>query len=138
MAESENTRQRAKAQVEQTAQFAIQKFAKDLLDTADVLQLALDSVNQDDLKDQVNPPLKNLHVGVSMTRNELMKTFKKHGIESFNPIDQKFDPNLHQALFQNVIPDKEPGTIFHVQKIGFSLNGRVIRAAQVGVVKSKE
>jgi molecular chaperone GrpE len=138
VAEAENTRQRTKVQIENASQFAIQKFAKDLLDTADVLQLALDSVNHDDLKDDINPPLKNLYTGISMTRNQLLKTFNRHGIEAFDPIDQKFDPNLHQALFQNAIPDKEPGTVFNVQKIGFTLNGRVIRAAQVGVVKAQE
>ena len=103
-----------------------------------MLQLALNSVAQDQLKEEVNPHLKSLFTGVSMTRDELLKTFKRHGIETFNPIGEKFDPNFHQALFQTSIPDKEPGIIFDVQKTGFTLHGRVIRAAQVGVVKASD
>ncbi|KAJ3328253.1 Mitochondrial matrix cochaperone [Blyttiomyces sp. JEL0837] len=133
LADMENVRQRTKKEVENTASFAITKFAKDLLETADVLELALKSVPTAE-RDGSNQHLKDLFAGVSMTRDNLLKTFKRFGIEPYNPVGEKFDPNLHQALFQAPIPGKEPGTVFDCTKIGFMIGGRVLRPAQVGVV----
>ncbi|CAO3628598.1 unnamed protein product [Cunninghamella echinulata] len=65
-------------------------------------------------------------MGISMMESELMKTLRRHGIEPFDPMNEKFDPNQHQALFQASLTDKEPGSIFSVQK-----------PAQVGVVSDK-
>jgi molecular chaperone GrpE len=59
---------------------------------------------------------------------------KRHGVDRHDPQGETFDPNLHQALFQAPMPDKEPGTIFSVQKLGYTIKGRVLRPAQVGVV----
>jgi molecular chaperone GrpE len=70
-----------------------------------------------------------------MTRTELLKTLKKYGVESFDALGQKFDPNLHTALFQAPITGKEPGTVFDVQKAGYMIKDRVLRSAHVGVVK---
>lgn len=82
--------------------------------------------------------LKDLYEGVSMTRTMLMKTFSKYGLQQVSPEGEKFDPNLHEAVFQ--IPREgakyESGHVGHVAKIGYSLHGRPIRPAQVGVVKS--
>jgi molecular chaperone GrpE len=73
-----------------------------------------------------------------MTETILMQTLKKHGLERFDPAEaaEKFDPNVHEAVFQTPQPDKEDGTVFHTQQKGFMLNGRVLRAAKVGVVKN--
>jgi molecular chaperone GrpE len=73
-----------------------------------------------------------------MTESILMSTLKKHGLERFDPAaeNEKFDPNSHEAVFQAPQPDKEDGTVFHTQQKGFLLNGRVLRAAKVGVVKN--
>lgn len=78
--------------------------------------------------------LTHLYTGVSMTENVLQKTLKRYDIEVDNPIDQEFDPNKHEAVFQTPIPDKQPGTIFTVQKVGYILKNRILRPAQVGVV----
>lgn len=79
-----------------------------------------------------------MHDGLKMTDNILMNTLKKHGLERFDPsvAGEKFDPNIHEAVFQTPQPDKEDGACFHTQQKGFLLNGRVLRAAKVGVVKN--
>jgi molecular chaperone GrpE len=68
----------------------------------------------------------------------LMTTVEKHGLTRFDPAieSEKFDPNKHEAVFQAPQPDKEDGIVFHTQQKGYSLNGRVLRAAQVGVVRN--
>ncbi|KAJ3111016.1 GrpE protein 1, mitochondrial [Phlyctochytrium bullatum] len=131
-------RTRTKREVESTAQYAIQKFAKDLLETSDVLGLALKAVPETELSNPSNVHLKNLTEGVALTKANLMKTFERHGIVEINPVGEKFDPNVHQAVYQAPIPGKEPGTIAEVTKTGFNLHGRVLRPAQVGVVMGNE
>ncbi|KAI8353392.1 GrpE nucleotide exchange factor, partial [Mortierella sp. GBAus27b] len=136
LADMENLRQRTAKEVTNTKDYAIQKFAKDLLDTADILTLAIKNIPADEISESSsNTHLKSLHTGVSMTRDELLKTFKRYGVEPYDPINEKFDPNLHQANFQVPMPGKEPGTVFDVQKIGYMIKGRVLRPAQVGVVQ---
>lgn len=88
--------------------------------------------------EKVVDQLTNLYTGVSMTESELMKALNRHGVERLNPEGDAFDPNQHQALFQAPMPGKEPGIIFAVQKMGYSLKGRVIRPAQVGVVAESQ
>ncbi|KAG0225481.1 Mitochondrial matrix cochaperone [Actinomortierella wolfii] len=139
LADMENLRARTAKEVNNTKDYAIQKFAKDLLETADILSLALKNVPAEEISESsTNTHLKNLHTGLSMTRDELLKTFKRYGVEPYDPINEKFDPNLHQANFQVPIPGKEPGTVFDVQKIGYMIKGRVLRPAQVGVVQSTD
>lgn len=69
-----------------------------------------------------------------MTKVELLKAFKRHGVEPMEAMGQKFDPNLHEALYQAPMEGKEAGTIFDVQQTGYTLKDRTLRAAQVGVV----
>ncbi|KAG0231577.1 Mitochondrial matrix cochaperone [Mortierella sp. GBA43] len=139
LADMENLRQRTAKEVTNTKDYAIQKFAKDLLDTADILTLAIKNIPADEISESSsNTHLKSLHTGVSMTRDELLKTFKRYGVEPYDPINEKFDPNLHQANFQVPMPGKEPGTVFDVQKIGYMIKGRVLRPAQVGVVQGTD
>ncbi|GMS89832.1 hypothetical protein PENTCL1PPCAC_12007 [Pristionchus entomophagus] len=136
LAETENVRRRGMKQVEDTKVFAVQGFCKDLLEVADILDLAVDSVKEDQLK-TASPEMKTLFDGVKMTKTVLMKTFAKHGLRPSNPIGEAFDPNLHEAVFQ--VPKEqskhEVGHIEHVMKIGYILKERPVRAAQVGVVK---
>ncbi|KAI8992397.1 co-chaperone GrpE [Pilobolus umbonatus] len=147
LADQENLRERTRRDIESTKEFAIQKFAKDLLDTVDILNMALkavpaelrekgEQIESELVKDaaKVLEQLSSLYTGVSMTEVELVKTLKRHGVERHNPEGEPFDPNLHQALYQAPIPGKEAGTIFDVQKLGYTLKGRVLRPAQVGVV----
>ncbi|CEF64556.2 GrpE protein homolog 2, mitochondrial [Strongyloides ratti] len=136
VAETENVRKRGIRLVDDAKVFAIQGFCKDLLEVADILNLAIDAVPKEEIKN--DKKLKDLYDGVVMTKEVLLKTFNKHGLVPVNPEGQKFDPNLHEAVFQ--VP-KEQATvpaehIAHVAKIGYYLHGRPIRPAQVGVVKS--
>ncbi|ORX88900.1 GrpE-domain-containing protein [Basidiobolus meristosporus CBS 931.73] len=136
LAEMENVRNRTRKEIEQASQFAITKFAKDLLNTVDILNMALKAVPEQARGE--NDHLKNLYTGVSMTEAELVKALNRHGVVQDNPAGQKFDPNVHQALYQVPMPDKEPGTIISVEKVGYLLRGRVLRAAQVGVVQDRD
>ncbi|KAJ3080527.1 Mitochondrial matrix cochaperone, partial [Physocladia obscura] len=135
LADMENIRQRTKKEVENAAAYGITKFAKDLLDTADVLEIALKSVPAKIRSSESNKPLKDFYDGVSMTHDNLLKSFKRFGIEPFTEtLGAKFDHNLHQAVFQAPVPNKEPGSIIEVIKPGYMIQGRVLRSAQVGVV----
>jgi molecular chaperone GrpE len=125
----------------QTARdFAIQKFAKDLVESIDNLDRALGMVPEEKLKSEGEhvKDLVALYDGLQMTESILMSTLKKHGLERFDPsVDcEKFNPNEHEATFMTPQPDKEDNTVFHTQQKGFKLNGRVLRAAKVGVVKN--
>jgi molecular chaperone GrpE len=72
-----------------------------------------------------------------MTLSNLLSTFRRFTIEPFDSEGAQFDPNLHQAMFQAPVPDKEPGTVFTVQKQGYMIGNRCLRPAQVGVVQEK-
>ncbi|KAK1987886.1 GrpE protein [Colletotrichum cereale] len=140
IADFRNLQDRTQREVKQARDFALQKFSKDLIDSIDNLDRALSMVPQE----KINAPektgdlqdLANLYEGLKMTDDILMSTLKKHGIERFDPEGEKFNPNEHDATFMAPQPDKEDNTVFHVQQKGFKLNGRVMRAAKVGVVKN--
>lgn len=132
----ENLRQRTKKEVQQSKDYAVQKFAKDLLDTVDILSLALKSVDEKARKAADNALLESLFQGVDMTRSELVRTLKRHGVEQIEALDKPFDANFHHAMFETPMPTKKPGTVFVVEKEGYTLKGRVLRPAQVGVVRS--
>lgn len=102
LADSENLRVRLMKQIEDAKLFGIQGFCKDLLDVADILGKATESVPKAEITER-NPHLKSLYEGLIMTESQLHKVFKKHGLVSLNPLDEKFDPNQHEALFQQVI-----------------------------------
>lgn len=101
LADSENLRKRLTKQIEDAKIFGIQHFCKDLLEVADILGHATDAVPKDQLTDR-NQHLKNLYEGLTMTKGSLMQVFKRHGLEQVNPMNEKFNPNLHEALFQKV------------------------------------
>ncbi|KAL0103117.1 hypothetical protein PUN28_017447 [Cardiocondyla obscurior] len=134
LAEGENIRVRLTKQINDAKLFGIQGFCKDLLDVADILGKATESVPKNELTEQ-NPHLKNLYEGLVMTEAQLHKVFKKHGLVSLNPVNEKFDPNEHEALFQQEVKGKEPGTIVVVSKVGYKLHERIVRPALVGVAK---
>lgn len=82
--------------------FGIQGFCKDLLDVADVLNKATETVPKEEISDK-NPHLKSLYEGLVMTEAQLQSVFKRHGLETVNPLNEKFNPNYHEALFQQVV-----------------------------------
>ncbi|KAH6610173.1 molecular chaperone [Trichoderma cornu-damae] len=140
VADFRNLQDRTAREVKSARDFAIQKFAKDLVDSVDNLDRALSTVPADKLKVEEKSEelqdLANLYEGLKMTESILIQTLAKHGLERLEPEGTKFNPNEHEATFMAPQPDKEDNTVFFVQQKGFKLNGRVLRAAKVGVVKN--
>ncbi|CAI7664181.1 hypothetical protein N7455_010010 [Penicillium solitum] len=145
VAESRNLVERNKRDMDAARKFAIQGFAKDLLDSIDNFDRALLAVPAEKLaaaKTEENKDLLDLVAGLNMTQSILLNTLQKHGLERFDPAEkvdgkaQKFDANLHEATFMAPAAGLEDGDVMHVQSKGFRLNGRVLRAAKVGVVKN--
>jgi len=135
-AEQENTRKIAQRDVSKAKNFAVQSFAKSLLDTSDNLSRALEAVPEEFRADKENyAVLANLYEGIVMTDQGLTKAFEKNGLKSFGVPGEVFDPNRHEALYEYPDPSGTPGTVGQVMKSGFSLNDRVVRPAEVGVVK---
>lgn len=136
VADFRNLQEVTKKDVQKAKDFALQKFAKDLLESVDNFGHALSAFNDEDVKK--SKEISDLYTGVRMTRDVFLSTLKKHGIEKLDPIGEVFDPNKHEATFELPQPDKEAGTVFHVQQLGYTLNNRVIRPAKVGIVKSDD
>ncbi|KXT04003.1 hypothetical protein AC578_9265 [Pseudocercospora eumusae] len=137
VAEYRNLQEQTKREVQAAKDFALQRFAKDLLESIDNLDRALENVPKEKLT-EANQDLVNLHNGLKMTNEILLKTLKRHGMEVFDPSveGEVFNPNQHEATFQTPQPDKKDGTVFYTQQKGVLYNGRVLRAAKVGVVKN--
>ncbi|KAK3990847.1 GrpE-domain-containing protein [Cladorrhinum sp. PSN332] len=142
VADFRNLQDRSAREMKAARDFAIQKFAKDLVDSVDNFERALAMVPEEKLKvpQEENEHLKDLvslHEGLQMTEKILLQTLKNHGLERFDPYGLPFNPNEHEASFVTPQADKEHNTVFHVQQKGFKLNGRILRPAKVGVVKNK-
>lgn len=135
LAENQNLRRRLQKEVEDAHQYAIAKFAQALLSVADNFERAL-SLIPDELSD--NEHFKNFIVGIELTEKELAKVFEGHSVQKHMPLNEKFDHNLHQALFDIPNNDVEPGTVLQVVQSGYSLKDRLLRPAMVGVAKKQE
>lgn len=134
MAETENTRRRAQREREDTSRYAIASFAKELLAVADNLRRALDAVPVEAReKDEV---MKNLAVGVEATERQLVAAFDRHGVKKLEPLGEAFDPNFHQVMFEIENTDKPAGTIVQILQDGYTIHGRLLREALVGVAKA--
>ena len=139
-AELQNVQRRTAEEKKTMGDHAISRLAKDLTESVDVLDLALRSVpealrtnkNEDN---EASRALVELYDGVSLTRKSILDMLRTHGIEAFDPLGEKFDPLLHEALYQAPVPGKEPGSVLDCSKIGYMIKGRLLRAAQVGVVQ---
>ncbi|CAH8855066.1 unnamed protein product [Trichobilharzia szidati] len=135
LAESENMRKRLTKQIDDAKLFGIQNFCKDLLEVADILTTATESSPQDQLEEGVNPSFANLYNGLKMTEMQLFKVFARHSLVRISPkVGENFDPNLHEAVFQAPVEaGKEKNTVAVVTKVGYTLHGRTLRPAFVGV-----
>ncbi|XP_011097833.1 uncharacterized protein LOC105176660 isoform X1 [Sesamum indicum] len=139
-AEMENVKERTRRESENAKKFAIQNFAKSLLDVADNLGRASSAAKEsfskiDASKDTTGAvqQLKTLLEGVEMTEKQLIEVFRKFGLEKYNPVDEEFDPNRHNAVFQVPDASKPADRVAVVLKAGYMLHDRVIRPAEVGV-----
>jgi molecular chaperone GrpE len=131
LAEAENTRRRSERELADMSKYAVTGFARELVGVLENLQRALDSIPGDVKATQ--PAVANLSIGVEMTLNELLAVFAKQGIQRIDPLGQKFDHNMHQAVAQIDTPDAEAGTVVQVLQAGYVIHDRLLRPAMVGV-----
>ncbi len=133
VAELENYRRRAEREREDVAKYAISNFARDMLAVADSLGLALASISAEVRSEDKN--LDNLAAGVELTERGLMAAFERHGITKVDPMGERFNHDLHQAMFEIEDKEKPAGTIVEVMQAGYVLKDRLLRPAMVGVTK---
>jgi len=131
-AETENIRRRSVRDREDAHKFAISRFAQDLCEIADNLGRAIAAVPADQAKEGV---VATVIEGVEMTERTLLSVFERHGMTMIDPVGEKFDPNLHEAMTEIEDPSTAPGTIVQVFQTGFLLNDRLIRPARVIVAR---
>ncbi|EAQ84012.1 hypothetical protein CHGG_10416 [Chaetomium globosum CBS 148.51] len=116
VADFRNLQDRTQRDMKAARDFAIQKFAKDLVESVDNFDRALTMVPQEKLKPENKTEhtqdLVNLYDGLKMTENILLSTLKKHGLERFDPNGEVFNPNEHEATFMTPMQDKEHNTVF--------------------------
>ena len=134
LAEMENLRKRTEREVADSRLYGISSFARDVLGVADNMRRALEAVAPE-LRASAQSGAKALVDGVELTERELLKTLEKNGIRQFTPQGEKFDPNLHQAMFE--VPDATvpAGSVVQVVQPGYMIGERVLRPALVGVSK---
>ena len=131
LAEIENVRRRAERDISDARQYAISKFAGDILGVADNLERALASVNAEE-RQTANA----LIDGIELTRQHLLATLEKHGVKRIDPKGERFDPNYHEALYEVSDPAQPAGMVSSVVEPGYTLGNRSLRSAKVGITKN--
>ncbi|HTS40015.1 MAG TPA: nucleotide exchange factor GrpE [Xanthobacteraceae bacterium] len=134
LAEMENLRKRTEREVADSRAYAITAFARDILNVADNMHRALGALDVE-LRKQADSSLKALLDGVELTERELLNVLDKHGVKKLEPLGQKFDPNLHQAMYEVPDPSVPAGTIVQVVQAGYTIGDRVLRPALVAIAK---
>ena len=133
MAETENLRRRAARDTDEARKYAITGFARELLEVSDNLARALESV-PDEARD--NEQVKPLVEGIELTQRTLAACFERQKIVKVAPEPgDKFDHNLHQAMFETETDELEPGSVVQVMQAGYQIADRLLRPAMVGVAK---
>jgi molecular chaperone GrpE len=134
LAEMENLRKRTAREVTDARLYGVTSFARDMLAVADNMRRALDAVSPA-LRASAEAGVKSLIDGVELTERELLKALEKSGVRQFTPKGEKFDPNVHQAMYE--VPDVSvpAGSIVEVVQPGYMIGERVLRPAMVGVSK---
>ena len=134
LAEMENLRKRTEREVTDSRLYGIAAFARDVLAVADNMRRALEAVSPE-LRGSAEPGVKALVAGVELTERELLKALEKNGVRQFTPRGEKFDPNLHQAMFEVPDPSVPAGSVVEVVQPGYMIGERMLRPALVGVSK---
>lgn len=134
LAEMENLRRRTEREVADARTYAVTNFARDMLNVADNVRRALESVPAE-ARAGAEGALKGLLEGIELTERDLAKTLERHGVKAVEPEGQRFDPNRHQAMFEVPNPEVPAGTVVQVVQSGYVIGDRVLRPALVGVAK---
>ncbi len=132
-AEMDNLRKRTERETQDARKYALTKFAGDMLVVGDNLRRALEAVPAE--KKETDEALKALVEGVEMTGREMDRLLEKHGITRIKAVGERFDPHLHQAMFEVPDPNVPAGTVAQVMQEGYQIGDRILRAALVGVAK---
>lgn len=132
LADAENTRRRSVKDREDIAKYAVSGFAKDLLDFSDNFHRALAAIPKELHDDE---RINGIITGLEAMDAQLLKTFEKNGIRKIEPLDEPFNPNFHEVMFEAPTPGKPAGIVIQVIEAGFILNDRLLRAAKVGISK---
>jgi molecular chaperone GrpE len=132
-AEVENIRKRAEREREETAKYAISKLAREVVGVGDNFQRAIEAVPVGAA--DLDPALKSFLEGVTMTERELLNVLERHGIKRIHPINEPFNPHLHQAVMEIQRTDVPAGTAVQVFQAGYTIGDRVLRPAMVAVSK---
>jgi molecular chaperone GrpE len=136
LAEMENLRRRTEREVADSRIYGVASFARDILTIADNMARALQTLRAE-LKEKADAGVKVLLDGVELTERELLKVLEKHGVRKFEPEPrEKFDPNLHQAMYEVQDPSLPSGTVAQVVQAGYMIGDRMLRPALVAVAKS--
>ncbi len=131
-AEAENIRRRAARDVENAHKFALEKFASDLLPVIDSLEKAVESAKDGEAAADAQA----IGEGVALSLKLFIDVLEKAGISQVHPLGEPFDPQLHEAMAMVENPDAEPNSVLDVMQAGYTLNGRLVRAAMVVVSKA--
>lgn len=134
LAEMENLRRRTSKEVADARSYGIASFARDVLDIADNLQRALDALPAE-ARAAADPGLKALIEGVELTERSLLAALERHGIKKVESLGAQLNPHLHQAMMEVDDPSHAAGTIILEMQAGYTLHGRLLREAMVGVAK---
>jgi molecular chaperone GrpE len=134
LADMENLRRRTERDIADARQYGIAGFARDVLQVADNMHRALDHIGNE-VRNSDDPKVRSLVEGVDLIERELMNVLEKHGVKMFSPLGEKFDPNLHQAMFETPATDYPNGMVSQVIQSGYMINERILRPAMVAVAK---
>lgn len=135
LAEAENTRKRALKDREDAIKFAASGFARDLLDFSDNFRRALEAIPED-IKATDDVRLQNVFTGLEAMERDLLSVFEKNKITKIIPLDEPFNPNFHEVMYEAPIPGKAAGIIIEVIEPGYVLHDRLLRPARVGIAKA--
>jgi molecular chaperone GrpE len=134
LAEVENIRRRSEKEKAEASQYAVTRFARDMLSIADNFARALAAVPQT-VRDAADPQVRAVLDGVEATDRQLIQTLERYGVKVVDTSEGKFDPNLHQAIAEVAGNGKAPGSIVDVVQAGFMIGDRLLRPAMVTVAK---
>ena len=137
-AEMENTRKRAERKAADDARYAVSSFARDMLEVSDNLRRAVATLKPEE-REAAADGVKAMAEGVEMTERQLLAVFERHGIREITPKPgERFDANLHEAMFEVPGTEHPTGSVVHVLEAGYKIGDRLLRAARVGVAKSED
>ena len=131
LAEMDNMRRRAQRDREEQSRYANETLLRDLIPVLDNFDRALEAAKAAGAAPAVTD-------GVELIRRELLKVLERHGVTRYSAVGTRFDPTRHEAIARVVSAEATPGTVLHETAPGYSLHGRILRPALVGVATAPD